>query len=716
MTFVRSMQWTRGLGLVLLVGLLMALALGPTTALGREQSADTCSALSMATADGTNGEVQPGQYLWFNANFVPDPKPTVPTTYYVTNVQVQFTDTYANKAYSVAAPSAEIRLNDSTVSAPTSNFVNGQWIILIPPDSSKTDENFMTGLAWQNPTNGKVIQPKSFSITANFATSQGSSQFKWKFGAALYDSQFMSKGYAGLGVQLVHQGDHAGTPVNWSWQKIDHFVGGAGTGGSSYTGSWSKTATVTPCLNSSASTASPCSAVSTSTIAGANGEVAPGEYLWFNANFVPSPKPTVKTTYFVTNVQVQFTDTYSGQAYNVPAPSGQITLNDPTVSVPTSKFVSGQWLIQIPADSSQTDENFMTGLAWQNPTTGKVIQPKNFSITANFASVPGGTQVKWKFGAALYDGQFMSGGYGGLGVQLVHDGDHAGTPETWSLQTNDHFVGGAGTGGDSYTGAWSKAATVTPCPGPTTSTVGDKVWSDLNGNGVQDAGEPGVPGVPAALTDCLGNVIATTKTDGNGLYSFVLGPGLYYVKVAFGPLPSGYTRFTKQYAQGADPSYGNNNDSNAIAGTGVTDCLAIVTGQTNLSIDVGLVPASATTATVGGRVWNDANKNGIQDSGELGVAGVTAKLTDCFGYVLSTTSTDANGLYKFVLGGGTYYVKVAFGPLPTGYTAFTKQYAQGADPYFVNGNDSNANAGGVTDCMMISTGLTNVTIDAGMVK
>ena len=36
--------------------------------------------------------------------------------------------------------------------------------------------------------------------------------------------------------------------------------------------------------------------------------------------------------------------------------------------------------------------------------------------------------------------------------------------------------------------------------------LGDTVWKDLDGNGLQDPGEPGIPGVTAILTDCEGNV------------------------------------------------------------------------------------------------------------------------------------------------------------------------------------------------------------------
>jgi len=52
------------------------------------------------------------------------------------------------------------------------------------------------------------------------------------------------------------------------------------------------------------------------------------------------------------------------------------------------------------------------------------------------------------------------------------------------------------------------------------SSIGDLVYLDLNGNGVWDPGEPGIPGVTVALLDSAGNVIATTTTDPSGQYLF----------------------------------------------------------------------------------------------------------------------------------------------------------------------------------------------------
>jgi hypothetical protein len=202
----------------------------------------TCTASSSADAAGNSGQVQPGQFLWFNFHFVPTAKPSVLTTYVVTHVQTQFTDTLTNTVFTETAPSATITVNDTSVSTPTSNFVGpqvgGHWVIQIPPSSSNSDEIFLTGFAFQNPT-GANIQPKNFNITANFNTSTGGTDVRWQFGVALYNSHFMDFGYNGLGVLLVHQADHAGTP---ELQK-GNFIGGAGTGGggSNFTGSWSST-------------------------------------------------------------------------------------------------------------------------------------------------------------------------------------------------------------------------------------------------------------------------------------------------------------------------------------------------------------------------------------------------------------------------------------------------------------------------------------------
>ncbi len=73
--------------------------------------------------------------------------------------------------------------------------------------------------------------------------------------------------------------------------------------------------------------------------------------------------------------------------------------------------------------------------------------------------------------------------------------------------------------------------------------MGDRIWSDLDGDGVQDAGEAGINGVSVELLDAANNVIATTVTSGDGNYTFSgLVPGNYTVRVVSATVPDGFTQ------------------------------------------------------------------------------------------------------------------------------------------------------------------------------
>ena len=68
--------------------------------------------------------------------------------------------------------------------------------------------------------------------------------------------------------------------------------------------------------------------------------------------------------------------------------------------------------------------------------------------------------------------------------------------------------------------------------------------------------------------------------------------------------------------------------------------------------------------TIGNFVWEDLNKNGIQDQGEAGVSDVVITLYECSdesnsgGTMVDMTTSDMNGFYSFeVCPGGSYYIE-----------------------------------------------------------
>ena len=56
--------------------------------------------------------------------------------------------------------------------------------------------------------------------------------------------------------------------------------------------------------------------------------------------------------------------------------------------------------------------------------------------------------------------------------------------------------------------------------------IGNRVWNDSNGNGIQDPDEPGLAGVTVRLYNAAGQLIATAVTDSNGEYYFSSGAGV----------------------------------------------------------------------------------------------------------------------------------------------------------------------------------------------
>ena len=123
--------------------------------------------------------------------------------------------------------------------------------------------------------------------------------------------------------------------------------------------------------------------------------------------------------------------------------------------------------------------------------------------------------------------------------------------------------------------------------GSTSSALGDFVWDDLNGNGIQDEGEPGIAGVSVTLLDNTNDTtIGTVSTDENGLYLFenlLVGPRY---QVTFS-IPDGFE--PTDFQAGANPEI----DSDAIAfpsaGIAISPGVLLDSSQDTLGIDAGFV-------------------------------------------------------------------------------------------------------------------------------
>ena len=164
-------------------------------------------------------------------------------------------------------------------------------------------------------------------------------------------------------------------------------------------------------------------------------------------------------------------------------------------------------------------------------------------------------------------------------------------------------------------------------------------FNDANGNGIRDAGEPGMAGVTIQLRNSAG-LTTTTTTDFSGNFSFTgLAAGSYVISEI---VPAGSV-------QTAPPAPG-------------TFAVTVSPGQNATGFLFG---NKAATGSISGTKFNDLNGNGVRDSGEPGLSGVTIHLTSSTGATL-TQITDASGNFTFIgLTAGPYVISEV---VPTGFT------------------------------------------------
>jgi hypothetical protein len=146
-----------------------------------------------------------------------------------------------------------------------------------------------------------------------------------------------------------------------------------------------------------------------------------------------------------------------------------------------------------------------------------------------------------------------------------------------------------------------------------TSSIGDLVWNDIDGDRFRDPGEPGIANVRVRLREAgqdglLGTaddiVFTPNTTNALGAYSFAnLTPGLYRVSIVQSTLPVNFVLTNPPEPR--DITLGIDED--------------------RLDVDFGYWQ-DLQNASIGDLVWNDVNGDGVRAPSEPGIVGVFIEL------------------------------------------------------------------------------------------
>ena len=183
---------------------------------------------------------------------------------------------------------------------------------------------------------------------------------------------------------------------------------------------------------------------------------------------------------------------------------------------------------------------------------------------------------------------------------------------------------------------------------PLPITISGYVYVDTDLDNHFDPGESGISAVTLTLYSLVdGKYVITGNTavtDANGYYSFsdVL-PDTYRIVET---QPNGY------YSVGSSPGTVGGVTDGVTTTADILSSITLEGGDNSINNNFGeTVPAS-----ISGYVYYDADNDGVFDSGDTGISGVTVTLLDANGNSTgSTATTDTDGYYRFDgLAPGTY--------------------------------------------------------------
>ncbi len=179
------------------------------------------------------------------------------------------------------------------------------------------------------------------------------------------------------------------------------------------------------------------------------------------------------------------------------------------------------------------------------------------------------------------------------------------------------------------------------------ASIAGNVFRDFNNSGASNAPDAPIAGVTVRVTGGALTAPVTVTTNATGNFTVPSLAAGTYTLTAIAPTGTAAGKST------AGTALGTAGTANTVTGITLTADQA-ATGYT-----FGEVPNALSS---GGKVFNDANGNGTQDTGEKGIAGVTVTLTGTSALTGSaitarTATTKADGSYLFTgLTSGTYNV------------------------------------------------------------
>ncbi|MEO1432084.1 MAG: SdrD B-like domain-containing protein, partial [Cyanobacteria bacterium J06633_8] len=276
-----------------------------------------------------------------------------------------------------------------------------------------------------------------------------------------------------------------------------------------------------------------------------------------------------------------------------PPETGNLSPGSATLTITFAQPVtlaSPLTLLDVDQQGERDSGRFFRDIATVSAASNNANVPVTLQALGSF------TQVSGNIASGVTENSFPDQGEGNVSVTPQGAVDQINivyTPDTSQARGQDQTIG---------------LAPFTICAPGNAGTIGDTVYQDTNGDGTQNPGEAGIPGINLTLINpgpdgqfgTGDDTTQTTTTDNNGNYSFPVPAGNYRVTV---DNPPGGLTPTQTPPQ----------------------TIVVGAGQNFDTADFGFSPAP--TGSIGDTVYRDNNNNNVQDEGDTGIPGVQVTLT-----------------------------------------------------------------------------------------